>query len=151
MLDLADIFSPDGALADRLPGFSYREAQEQMATLVAEVLESRRHAAIEAGTGIGKTFAYLLPVLLSGRRAIISTGTRTLQDQLYSRDLPLLGAVVGRPVQVALLKGRNNYLCWHRLETALQDGTRDAQTLGVLRRQHLSRRAGDRVCWPPCF
>jgi ATP-dependent DNA helicase DinG len=133
MLDLADIFSPDGALADRLPGFSYREAQEQMATLVAEVLESRRHAAIEAGTGIGKTFAYLLPVLLSGRRAIISTGTRTLQDQLYSRDLPLLGAVVGRPVQVALLKGRNNYLCWHRLETALQEGTRDAETLGVLR------------------
>ncbi len=133
MQDLADIFGVDGSLAERLPGFSYREAQQQMAMLVMGALESGRHAAIEAGTGIGKTFAYLLPVLLSGRRAIISTGTRTLQDQLFSRDLPLLGAIVGRPMDVALLKGRNNYLCWHRLETALHDGTRDAETQGALR------------------
>jgi ATP-dependent DNA helicase DinG len=74
-----------------------------------------------------------VPILLSGRRAIVSTGTKTLQDQLFARDLPLLGAVIGRPMQVALLKGRNNYLCWHRLETALHDGTRDAETLGTLR------------------
>jgi ATP-dependent DNA helicase DinG len=133
MSDLAAIFGPAGALASRLPGFSYREAQEQMAHLVATALESGRHAAIEAGTGIGKTFAYLLPVLLSGRRAIISTGTRTLQDQLYARDLPMLGAVVGRPARVAVLKGRNNYLCWHRLEVALHDGTRDAATVQALR------------------
>jgi ATP-dependent DNA helicase DinG len=132
MLELADIFGPDGALAERLPGFSYRAAQEQMATLVAAALDSGRHAAIEAGTGIGKTFAYLLPVLLSGRRAIISTGTRTLQDQLFARDLPLLGAIVGRPARVALLKGRNNYLCWHRLDTALHDGTRDAASVAEL-------------------
>src|SRR5262245_44691872 len=133
MLDLADIFSPRGALAARLPGFSYREAQERMAQLVADALESGRHVAIEAGTGIGKTFAYLLPVLLSGRRAIISTGTRTLQDQLFARDLPMLGAIVGRPARVALLKGRGNYLCWHRLEAALRDGMRDAATLAELR------------------
>jgi len=133
MQELADIFSSNGALAEHLPGFSYREAQQQMAQLVMQALISGRHAAIEAGTGIGKTFAYLTPVLMSGRRAIISTGTKTLQDQLYARDLPLLGAVVGRPMQVALLKGRNNYLCWHRLETALHDGTRDAETLGALR------------------
>jgi len=133
MLTLADIFDPDGALASRLPGFTYRQAQQQMAALVWDALEAGKHAAIEAGTGIGKTFAYLLPVLLSGRRAIISTGTRTLQDQLFARDLPMLGAVVGRPVEVALLKGRNNYLCWHRLDTALHDGTRDAQTLKALR------------------
>jgi ATP-dependent DNA helicase DinG len=132
MLELADIFGPDGALAEALPGFSYRAAQEEMAVLVAEALDSGRHAAIEAGTGIGKTFAYLLPVLLSGRRAIISTGTRTLQDQLFARDLPLLGAVVGRPARVALLKGRNNYLCWHRLETALHDGIRDAAAVAAL-------------------
>jgi len=132
MHDLADIFGPDGALAQALPGFSYRAAQEQMAVLVAEALDSGRHAAIEAGTGIGKTFAYLLPVLLSGRRAIISTGTRTLQDQLFARDLPLLGAAIGRPARVALLKGRNNYLCWHRLETALHDGTRDAAAVAEL-------------------
>jgi ATP-dependent DNA helicase DinG len=133
MQELADIFGSNGALAERLPGFSYRESQERMAQLVMQALASGRHAAIEAGTGIGKTFAYLTPVLMSGRRAIISTGTKTLQDQLFARDLPLLGAVIGRPMQVALLKGRNNYLCWHRLETALHDGTRDAETLGALR------------------
>jgi ATP-dependent DNA helicase DinG len=133
MPDIADIFSPDGALAARLPGFSYRAAQQEMATLVAEALASGKNAAIEAGTGIGKTFAYLVPVLVSGRRAIVSTGTRTLQDQLFARDLPLLGALLGRPARVALLKGRNNYLCWHRLEAALHDGARDAATLAELR------------------
>lgn len=133
MQDLADIFGPNGALAGRLPGYSYREAQEQMAALVAAALESGRHVVVEAGTGIGKTFAYLLPVLLAERRAVISTGTRTLQDQVFGRDLPLLGAIVGRPMQVALLKGRNNYLCWHRLEGALNDGTRDPATVGALR------------------
>src|SRR4029079_12658585 len=73
------------------------------------------------------------PVLVSGRRAIISTGTRTLQDQLFARDLPLLGALLGRPVRIALLKGRGTFLCWHRLEAALHDGTRDAATLAELR------------------
>jgi ATP-dependent DNA helicase DinG len=143
MLDLADMFSPTGALASGLPGFSYREAQQRMAALVSHALDSGRHLAIEAGTGIGKTFAYLLPVLVSGRRAIISTGTRTLQDQLFARDLPLLGAIVGRPAEVALLKGRNNYLCWHRLETARNDGTRDAETVGTLRALALWGRSTD--------
>ncbi|HVJ29540.1 MAG TPA: DEAD/DEAH box helicase, partial [Gammaproteobacteria bacterium] len=102
-MKLDDVFGVDGALAERLPGFTYRAAQQQMAELVVEALTSGRHAVIEAGTGIGKTFAYLLPVLLLGRRAIISTGTHTLQDQLFGRDLPLLGAVVGRPMEVAVL------------------------------------------------
>jgi ATP-dependent DNA helicase DinG len=133
MADIADIFSPDGALAARLPGFSYRKAQQEMAALVVAALSMGKHAAIEAGTGIGKTFAYLVPVLVSGRRAIISTGTRTLQDQLFARDLPLLGALLGRPVRIALLKGRGNYLCWHRIEAALHEGTRDAATLAELR------------------
>jgi ATP-dependent DNA helicase DinG len=131
-LNLDEVFGVDGSLAERLPGFTYRAAQQQMAELVAEALTSGRHAVIEAGTGIGKTFAYLLPVLLLGRRAIISTGTHTLQDQLFARDLPLLGAVVGRPMEVALLKGRSNYLCWHRLDGALRDGTRDAATVAAL-------------------
>ena len=144
MADIADIFSPDGALAARLPGFSYRKAQQEMAALVADALSMGRHAAIEAGTGIGKTFAYLVPVLVSGRRAIISTGTRTLQDQLFARDLPLLGALLGRPVRVALLKGRGNYLCWHRIETALHDGTRDAATLAELRAIATWGRASER-------
>ena len=121
-MTLDDVFGADGALAERLAGFTYRAAQLEMAELVAEALESGRHAVIEAGTGIGKTFGYLLPVLLLQRRAIISTGTHTLQDQLFDRDLPLLGAVVGRPMQVALLKGRSNYLCWYRLDAALPSG-----------------------------
>jgi ATP-dependent DNA helicase DinG len=133
MDELAEIFRPDGVLASELPGFNYREPQERMARLVAQAIDTGRHAVIEAGTGIGKTFAYLLPVLLSGRRAIISTGTRTLQDQLFSRDLPLLGAAVGRPVEVALLKGRNNYLCWHRLDRSLRDGFQDASSYAELR------------------
>ncbi len=74
--------------------------------------------AIEAGTGTGKTFAYLVPALLSGRQVIISTGTRTLQDQLFNRDLPTVAKALGRPARVALLKGRANYLCLHRLELA---------------------------------
>ena len=131
-MKLDDVFGAEGALAERLPGFTYRAAQLEMAELVVAALESGRHAVIEAGTGIGKTFAYLLPVLLLGRRAIISTGTHTLQDQLFGRDLPLLGAVVGRPMDVAMLKGRSNYLCWHRLDAALRDGTRDAMTVAAL-------------------
>jgi ATP-dependent DNA helicase DinG len=131
-LILDGVFGADGALAERLPGFTYRAAQQQMAEVVAEALESGRHAVIEAGTGIGKTFAYLLPVLLLQRRAIISTGTHTLQDQLFARDLPLLGAVIGRPMEVAVLKGRSNYLCWHRLDAAVRDGTRDAPTIAAL-------------------
>lgn len=103
-----------------------------MASIVADALERTAHVAIEAGTGIGKTFAYLVPVLHSGRKAIISTGTRTLQDQLFSRDLPRLGAVLGRPVDVALLKGRNNYLCWHRLEIARHAGSASGATLRML-------------------
>ncbi len=126
------MFGAEGALAEHLPGFTYRAAQQRMAELVVEALQTGRHAVIEAGTGIGKTFGYLLPVLLLERRAIISTGTHTLQDQLFARDLPLLGAVVGRPMEVAVLKGRGNYLCWHRLDSALHDGTRDAGTVAAL-------------------
>ena len=119
----AEIFSPSGLLANSFPGFTHRQAQQDMASLVSRFLASDGHLVIEAGTGIGKTFAYLIPVLLSGKRAIISTGTHTLQDQLYDRDLPMLGAAVGRPAKVSVLKGRNNYLCWHRLEVNRTGGS----------------------------
>ncbi len=132
MRDLAEMFRPDGLLAEHLSGFTHRHAQEEMAQLVWDALGESRHLAIEAGTGIGKTFAYLAPVLLSGKRAVISTGTRTLQDQIFDRDLPMLGAAIGRPVKVALLKGRNNYLCWHRLEIARQEGARNGSLQGKL-------------------
>ncbi len=94
-----------------------------MAAAVGRALSLLEPLIVEAGTGTGKTFAYLVPALLSGRSVIISTGTRTLQDQLYRRDLPLLTSALGRPAKTALLKGRANYLCRHRLELALQQGS----------------------------
>jgi ATP-dependent DNA helicase DinG len=109
-----DIFGDDGPLARALPDFQPRDSQLQMATHVAQALQQNRWLVVEAGTGTGKTFAYLVPALLSGKRVIVSTGTRTLQDQLFHRDLPLLGRVLGRVVTIALLKGRANYLCRER-------------------------------------
>jgi ATP-dependent DNA helicase DinG len=103
-----------------MPGYAYRPEQSAMAKAVGLALARGEPLIVEAGTGIGKTFAYLVPSLLSGRSVIISTGTRTLQDQLFRRDLPLLAKALGLPVKVALLKGRANYLCRHRLELATQ-------------------------------
>src|SRR5207237_90305 len=88
-----------------------------MAEAVQRALEEQNHVIIEAGTGTGKTLAYLLPALLHGRRILVSTGTKTLQDQIFYKDIPLLESVVGRPIQAAYLKGRNNYLCRLKLET----------------------------------
>src|SRR5262245_9800731 len=118
----ARVLGADGPLAVAIPGFRARPGQARMAEAVESALLTERHTVIEAGTGVGKTFGYLVPALLGGRRVIISTGTRALQDQLYFRDLPQLGAALGRPVGVALLKGRANYLCRHRLDLAHADG-----------------------------
>ncbi len=104
-----------------LTDFKVRRQQLRMAERIAAALRSRETLAVEAGTGTGKTFAYLVPALLSGARILISTGTRTLQDQLFSKDLPLVAAALGRPARVALLKGRTNYLCRHRLAGAGSD------------------------------
>jgi len=123
MLDLQDIFGAAGPLARSLPDFRVRRQQRHMAQRVADALAARESLVVEAGTGTGKTFAYLVPALLSGRRVLISTGTRTLQDQLFSKDLPLLAAALGRPARVALLKGRANYLCRYRLERLGGPGT----------------------------
>ena len=112
------LLGPQGPLARVIENFESRREQQLMADWVGETLASHGMLAIEAGTGTGKTFAYLVPALLSGRQAIISTGTRTLQDQLYHRDLPTVAKALGRPVRVALLKGRANYLCRHRLDLA---------------------------------
>jgi ATP-dependent DNA helicase DinG len=122
MSDFASIFSTEGPLGRALEGFRERPSQQQMATRISEALELREALLVEAGTGTGKTFAYLVPALLSGLRVLISTGTRTLQDQLYHRDLPLLAAALGRPARVALLKGRSNYLCRARLESIGRQG-----------------------------
>jgi len=118
MTALDDIFRPGGPLARSFDGFVSRPSQRRMAARIADALEQREHLLIEAGTGTGKTFAYLVPALMSGLRVLVSTGTRTLQDQLYMRDIPLLAGALGRPLTTALLKGRANYLCLARLSGA---------------------------------
>src|ERR1700745_4278361 len=111
MLDLSTICGHAVPRERALPDFKVRRQQLRMAERVAAAVDSRETLAVEAGTGTRKTFAYLVPALLSGVRVFISPGTRTLQDQLFSKDLPLVAAALGRPAKVALLKGRSNYLC----------------------------------------
>jgi ATP-dependent DNA helicase DinG len=122
MDDIAEILGPDGLLSRTIEGFTCRPQQQSMAESVATTLEQGGVLICEAGTGIGKTFAYLVPALLSGQKVIISTGTKNLQDQLFHRDLPLMRDALAVPVSVALLKGRANYLCTHRLEITLLEG-----------------------------
>lgn len=117
---LESYFLAGSPLAAHLSGFCHRPEQMEMARLVVRAMNEERHLAVEAGPGTGKTLAYLVPALLSGQRVIIATGTRTLQDQLFHRDLPLVSRALGRPAVVAQLKGRANYLCTHRLERALE-------------------------------
>ncbi|MDO4794788.1 MAG: ATP-dependent DNA helicase [Brachymonas sp.] len=112
------VFAPGGVLAQGNAGYRPRADQLRMAQAVTRAICSNGVAVIEAGTGVGKTFAYLIPTLLSGERALVSTATKTLQDQLFARDLPYLCQLLGLPVRVALLKGRSSYLCPHRLDQA---------------------------------
>jgi ATP-dependent DNA helicase DinG len=121
--DYQDVFTMGGPLARALPDYAYRPEQAVMAKAVGAALARLEPLIVEAGTGTGKTFAYLIPALLSGRSVIISTGTRTLQDQLFRRDVPMLAKALGLPAKLALLKGRTNYLCRHRLELATQQGS----------------------------
>ncbi|NEX20065.1 ATP-dependent DNA helicase [Thiorhodococcus mannitoliphagus] len=121
MTDLGQVLGPGGLLASEVPGFSHRSQQQAMAERIAAIMEDGGVLICEAGTGTGKTYAYLVPALLSGRKVLISTGTRNLQDQLFHRDLPLIRKTLNVPVTTALLKGRANYLCRHRLRLAQED------------------------------
>ncbi|MDW1498228.1 ATP-dependent DNA helicase [Vibrio sp. YT-19(2023)] len=112
---IAKTFSSDGALGKAIPGFQARQPQIDMAEAVSRAIKDQTQLVVEAGTGTGKTFAYLVPALLSGKKVIISTGSKNLQEQLYHRDLPLMVNALGFYGQVALLKGRSNYLCLDRL------------------------------------
>lgn len=107
-----------GALATAIPGFAPRPAQQRLGVAIAEAMADREALVAEAGTGTGKTYAYLVPALLSGQRVIVSTGTKALQDQLYHRDLPRVREALGLGLRTALLKGRSNYLCLQRIELA---------------------------------
>ena len=121
MNDIEEVLGQGGLLSHNLPGFSPRTQQLEMAQAIAEAMQRGESLITEAGTGTGKTFAYLVPALLSGLKVVISTGTKNLQDQLYHRDLPQIREALAAPVSVALLKGRANYLCPHRLHLALEE------------------------------
>ena len=122
-------------MAQSIKGFSRRAVQAEMAEAVAESIASRNNLVVEAGTGVGKTFAYLIPALLSGKQVIVSTGSKNLQEQLFYKDLPALLAMLGLTPKVALLKGRNNYLCQHLMDKELSGASSmDTQVLDDLLR-----------------
>jgi ATP-dependent DNA helicase DinG len=118
---VSEVFAADGLIAQNNVYFKPRSGQTQMAAAVAKAIELGGVLVVEAGTGVGKTFAYLVPALLSGERVVISTATKALQDQLFSRDLPNIAQILNLPVRTALLKGRASYLCLYRLEMARED------------------------------
>lgn len=130
---MADDFAADGALAQAIPGFKPREAQRQMAQAVTEAVKKGGELVVEAGTGTGKTYAYLAPALRAKKKVIVSTGSKALQDQLYNRDLPTIARALKFSGKTALLKGRSNYLCLERLEQQNQTGgDLSVQALGDL-------------------
>jgi ATP-dependent DNA helicase DinG len=149
VVSIEEVFACDGPLARAVPTFRPRTQQLEMAASIMQALRDNRVLVVEAGTGTGKTFAYLVPALLAGGKVILSTGTKTLQDQLYNRDLPTVRAALGVPVQVALLKGRANYVCPYHLERNASEGRfltpQDAADLRVIARFAKTTRTGDKA------
>ena len=144
---IIDVFSIDGDLSRHIKGFRPRDEQLEMAQIVAEAIESKSTVIVEAGTGTGKTFAYLAPVLLAGKKTIISTGSKNLQDQLFNRDLPAIKKALGYSGKIALLKGRSNYLCLERLDQVIAQGVLGDKSvltdLSKVRRWNNSTQSGD--------
>lgn len=147
MKDLQTLFGPEGALARQLAGFRPRRAQQEMALAVAQTLRDSGCLVAEAGTGTGKTLAYLVPAVLSEKKVLVSTATKTLQDQLFRKDIPLVRRALGVPFRAVLLKGRSNYLCPYRLENSLGfkpgHGDREAMALEAIRRWAKTTVSGD--------
>lgn len=147
-LTIQQVFEKDGILATQIKGYSARTQQLEMALAIADAIENNTQLVAEAGTGTGKTFAYLVPALLTGGKVIISTGTKNLQDQLYSRDLPNVRDALKVPVTVAMLKGRANYVCHYHLNRAEQEGRfasrEDAKYLHVIKTFAENSKTGDK-------
>ncbi len=140
-------FAALGPLSQAVEEFSPRAGQLDMALAVAQAIEDNAALVVEAGTGVGKTFSYLVPALLSGERVLVSTATKALQDQLFARDLPHLVNALGVAVRTALLKGRSNYLCLHRMQEARHDPLASdraaTRTLALVERWSHTTRTGD--------
>ena len=153
LMDLTQLFSASGPLARAFEGYCVRIEQIEMSQAILEAIRESKTVVLEAGTGVGKTAAYLVPSLLEGGKVIISTGTKALQDQLYHRDLPAVRDALAVPVKTALLKGRSNYLCWHHLDRTNQDATllasrQEVKDLSLINRFiHLSQ-TGDKAECP---
>lgn len=145
---IRQVFEKNGTLATNIDGYSERAQQLEMALAIAQAIENNTQLVAEAGTGTGKTFAYLVPALLSGGKVIISTGTKNLQDQLFSRDLPNVRDALKVPVTVAMLKGRSNYVCHYHLERAANEGRfasrDDAKYLHVIKTFAENSKTGDK-------
>ncbi len=151
-MTLEEVFSDDGLFAAAFPGYRLRPQQLEMAHAVADAIAEQGELIAEAGTGTGKTFAYLVPALLSGGKVIVSTGTKTLQDQLFQRDLPTVRDVLRIPVTLALLKGRGNYVCHYHLERARHEGRflnkEDVAHLHKVERYAKTTQSGDKAACP---
>ncbi|NWG12369.1 MAG: ATP-dependent DNA helicase [Acidobacteria bacterium] len=145
----ACLLGPDGEIARAHPCYEFRPGQVRMAQAVAEAIENRRHLCVEAGTGTGKTLAYLLPSIASRKRVIISTGTKNLQEQLFFKDIPFLEKALGTTLSVSYLKGRSNYLCLRKLADVEGEqylfSPQDPQYLAQIREWSRSTETGDRA------
>jgi ATP-dependent DNA helicase DinG len=147
MSQITDFFDQSGTLASIIQGYKVRQAQVDLSNAIGDAISSQSTLIAEAGTGTGKTFAYLVPALLSKKKVIISTGTKNLQEQLFTRDLPLIKNAIDKTQEVALLKGRSNYLCLHRLKLNGGDHVRlDQETLheySIIKKWSNSTQSGD--------
>ena len=145
-----DFFSARGILSKVHPKFEFREGQLEMAQAVASAMEERKHLIVEAGTGTGKTMAYLIPAILSNKRVVVSTGTKNLQEQLFFKDIPMLETVFGRQLKVTYMKGRANYVCRQkvdeasRAETAWLEGMGEVSDFRIIRDWMPQTEMGDR-------
>jgi ATP-dependent DNA helicase DinG len=146
--DLNKVFAADGPLAQTIAGYKTRKQQLEMALAIEDAIKNNQQLIAEAGTGTGKTFAYLVPALLSGGKVIVSTGTKTLQDQLFNRDLPAVRDALKVPVTVAMLKGRANYVCHFHLERSANEGRfisrEDANYVHIIRNFVENSATGDK-------
>lgn len=147
-LSVRTFFAKSGVLSARHPNYEFRPGQLEMALAVEAALAEKGHLIVEAGTGVGKTLAYLIPAILAGKRVVISTGTKNLQEQLYSKDLPFLQTLFREPLRVCYMKGRANYLCRQKVYDAEREpilaGLDEVQDFQVIRDWERETKTGDR-------
>jgi ATP-dependent DNA helicase DinG len=146
--ELEQILGPEGVIAESHPFYEHRPGQIQMAQAVLSAIDQKHHLCVEAGTGTGKTLAYLIPAIFSNKRVIISTATKNLQEQLFSRDIPFLEKALSRKFSICYMKGRSNYLCWNKLEAMESEkylfSPQDPERLSFIRRWAQKTKTGDR-------